>query len=192
MAGNSSNSAPFLYPHTKHAWNLPEKVPNSDNFSGGRIRRTLLSCHRFPTSTCTNIIMSRMTSSVLLFMFRFQPKMRRKRKIARPRILVNWIAFAGSSVLSCCTCRYAHGCQVLFVHAGTRGDLDVFEKVLQRIYLAVSHRRYLIFKVLEFSIGFQSSILYFVLIHVFPRLRVWVISPSDLSQTKAESKISRR
>ena len=41
MAGNTSNSAPFLYPHTKHAWNLPEKVPNSANFSAGIIRQGL-------------------------------------------------------------------------------------------------------------------------------------------------------
>ena len=42
MAGHSSNSAPFLYPHTKNAWNSPDKVPNSAIFSAGIIRISCL------------------------------------------------------------------------------------------------------------------------------------------------------
>ena len=49
---------------------------------------------------------------------------------------------AVSSVLSCCTCRYAHGCQVLLVCAERAADLDVFKKNVEpRFYLTDSHRR---------------------------------------------------
>ena len=62
MAGNSSNSAPFLYPHTNTCMNLTRKVPNSANFSAGIIR--IMPIYRAPFGRVSLEILKKLYSFV--------------------------------------------------------------------------------------------------------------------------------
>ena len=114
MAGISSNSAPFLYPHTKHAWNLPEKVPNSANFSAGIIRICRHTTHRttmLPYCThCVILVFCRSTVTWITMVVVGQ-ELPTSTPHSRAVVLVAWVLKTYKS--TCVLCQAVHLVMVL-------------------------------------------------------------------------------